>query len=156
MTNIISAYALISDPAFLTNPEENDSATVATSTSDIILKEMESFYIRAEKVNSSQRKFKVSSGGNNFFDFFDAGEIIASNKVYKTEKNRKVNMWGEADLSFELKEMIGNYRELLKSYQSQLNWADKVNNDQISDLMNVKIKQTKKLIKECKRNLRKY
>ncbi|MFB6317485.1 hypothetical protein [Saccharicrinis sp. FJH54] len=154
--NIVRVFAFDSDPAFGIKPEEIDSASVSTSSSEILNKEMESFYSREEKTHSSSRKYINRNNKNDYFDFIQDGELIATDKEYKLGKVNKKPMWGEADLSFELEEMLRNYRELLKSYQNQLNWADKVKNEQISDLMNVKIKQTKKLIKECKRNLRKY
>ncbi|MFC0876084.1 hypothetical protein ACE01N_05800 [Saccharicrinis sp. FJH2] len=156
IANTISLFAYISDPAFESIPEENDSASVSVSETETLENEKESFYLKAEKANSSQQKFKVKSDNSDFWGLIEEGEITAANKEYKPDKHQKVPMWGEADLSFELEEMIRNYRELLKTYQSHSNWAQRVNNQQIVDLMNVKITQTKKLIKECKRNLRKY
>lgn len=128
-----------------------------TGSNAEITKQAEQFYTRVNsKQVSSTIKKRTGASKESHIEGFVAGELAVHEGVDAKTKKRPLQMWGEVDHGFELKLQIRNYKELLKGYKYQKNWADKVGNSKISDLMNVKIKQTKSMIKENKRKLRKY
>ena len=152
-------YVMGIDPTPLIKPENVDSALVAdiqnATVEAKLRKEMDAFYSGLD-VEAPERKFKIKSSESKIDELLQFGEIIIPEKPVKEQKNSDLRMWGEVDYTYELKEQIRNYNSLIEGYEKHLNWAKKRNNDAIVDLMNVKIKRTKTLIKECKRKLRKY
>lgn len=145
------------DPNDKNNSENIDSllaANVINASAEAQLnKKMKEFYQSVNEPRSENRfKLNVKSSRNEYrlFDNFAQGEIA----VPESKSNRR--MWGEVDHKFELKEQISNYKELLKAYSKQKSWARKNNYDQIVTLMDEKIDITKDLIRDCKKNLRKY
>lgn len=156
MVSSVSLYAEDPTPNINFQPTKQDSISNSQFANDNLDKQMESFYTKAESNKFNKGGGKPAKSKNDEVKGLQNGELVSSIRDAGQNKKRQRQMWGEADFSFEYEEQIRNYEALLKSYRHQLRWAKDVKNERIEDLMNVKITQTKKLIKACKRNLRKY
>lgn len=121
----------------------------------IMREEINQFY-QNYNTKSKGKSAKSGSGSKKRTEVLVNGDLAKTTKEFDPTEIKRVPMWGEADLGFELKQQIKNNEELISAYKSQLKWAKRYNNVQIEELMKSKIKQTENRISSLKKSLRRY